>query len=253
MGKAYRRERSSTLEVRSFPIELRAAADGEKPKLTGYAAVFGRETVLVPANAWYQGSPEIREIIDRGAFAKSISQSDQRAVWNHNTDFVLGRRKNDTLRLWEDEKGLGNDIFPPDTDLVRDMVIAPIERGDVDQMSFGFRVIADSVLDEDNVITIRLKEIDLVEVSPCTLPAYTDTQIGLSARSADRIEEFRQLRQAAIQAPASDQPQVHAESDVAESETAQPGHAEAPINMRHLDNALLVRWEIEKALLSPAA
>lgn len=253
MSKAYRRERSATLEVRSFPIELRAATEGEKPKLTGYAAVFNRETVLVAANSWYQGSPEIREVIDRGAFAKSISQSDQRAVWNHNTDFVLGRRKNNTLKLWEDEKGLGNDIFPPETDLVRDMVIAPIERGDVDQMSFGFRVISDSVLDEDNVITIRLKEIDLVEVSPCVIPAYTDTQIGLSSRSVDRIEEFRQLRQAANPTPAPDQQQAHAEPVITEPTSAQHDHAEAPVNMRHLDAALIVRWEIEKAQLSPAA
>ena len=228
--------------MRSFPIQLRAAAEGGKRTLTGYAAVFDQVTTLVRADSWYKGSPEIREVIERGAFSKSIKQSDQRAVWNHNTDVVLGRRKNGTLRLWEDENGLGNEITPPDTDMIRDMVIAPIERGDVDQMSFGFRVIADSVLEEDNVITIRLKEIDLVEVSPCTIPAYAGTSIGLSARSEDRIEEFRQLRQAATTEPG--QQQTHSETD----QTGQHDHAgdPAPVDMRHLDEELNLRLELAK-------
>lgn len=249
MSKPYRRERAATMELRSFPIELRAAKDGDKRTLTGYAAVFDQVTTLVRADSWYKGSPEIRETIERGAFSKTITQSDQRAVWNHNTDVVLGRRKNGTLRLWEDDKGLGNEITPPDTVMIRDMVIAPIERGDVDQMSFGFRVIADSVLEEDNVITIRLREIDLVEVSPCTIPAYAGTSIGLSARSEDRIEELRQLRQASNPAPG--------EYD-AHAEPAGPGqhdHAAgaAPDDMRHLDDELNVRLELLKRKHSFAA
>lgn len=230
MGKSYRRERASTMETRSFAIKLRAEGS-ETKKLVGYAAVFNQMTTLVRADSWYKGSPEIREIIEPGAFTKSIGQSDQRAVWNHNTDLVLGRRKNGTLRLWEDENGLGNEITPPDTDMIRDMVIAPIERGDVDQMSFGFRVIADTVIEDSkaNTITIRLKEIDLVEVSPVAIPAYDGTSIGLSARSADRIEEFRQSRQAAS---GSGDEYDHSQADGPD----QRDHAgDAPVNMSHLD------------------
>ena len=225
----YRRERSSAIELRSYPLEMKRRADGEEKASTleGYAAVFNRETVLVPADAWYKGSPEIREKIERGAFKRSLTQSDQRAVWNHNTDVVLGRRKNGTLERSEDEHGLRTVITPPDTDLIRDMVMSPIERGDVDQMSFGFRILDEAVLETKGLITITLRELDLIEVSPVAIPAYTDTEIALSARSSDRIEEFRA--------------RYTSESSV------QHGHAseDAPVDMCHLDEELRLQWERE--------
>jgi HK97 family phage prohead protease len=211
----------------------RAGGGEQVPTLEGYAAVFNRETVLVPKDAWYEGSPEVREKINIGAFKRSIGISDQRAVWNHNTDIVLGRRKNGTLTLTEDEKGLRTIITPPDTDLVRDMVLAPIDRGDVDQMSFGFRVIDDSVTEERGLIMITLREVDLIEVSPVAIPAYTDTEIALSARSADRIEEFRSKYS---------------------KDPAQHIHAEQsdPADMRHADEALRLERErlLEEDLVS---
>lgn len=257
MAKPYKREQPATIERRCYPMLLQRAANAEgeteppMPRLTGYAAVFDQVTVLLPADTWYAGSPEIREVIERGAFAKSITQSDQRAVWNHNTDIVLGRRQRGTLKLWEDAKGLGNEISPPDTDLIRDMVIAPIERGDVDQMSFAFRVIRDSVLEEDNVITITLKELDLVEVSPCVIPQYTGTDIGLSARSMDRIEDLRQ-RHAAPPVPV-EIPADHPETVVAKTTPAQeihPAIEAAPDQMRHLDADLRLQLDRERELLA---
>jgi HK97 family phage prohead protease len=197
-----RKTQPSNFEHRTFSFSVRREGDGGALRLVGHAAVFNQMTVLVPKNAWYEGSPEIREVIEPGAFAKTITERDVRALWNHNSDVVLGRKENKTLFLREDERGLHNEILPPDTALVRDMCIAPIERGDVDQMSFGFRIIRDKFEEENGVVTITLKELDLVEVSPCTIPQYTGTDIGLSARSVDRLEDFRQQRQAAIQPPA---------------------------------------------------
>lgn len=209
------------IERRSFPFTAHREESDEsgKLKLSGHAAVFNRETVLVPRDAWYKGSPEIRESIKPGAFAKTLKERDVRALWNHNTDIVLGRKGNGTLELREDEIGLANDIYPPDTQMVRDMCIAPIERGDVDQMSFGFRIIREKVIEEDDTITIELSELDLIEVSPCTIPAYPQTDIGLSARSLDRIEDFRQQRQAAIQPPAPGQDAAHPEQGLDQSAT----------------------------------
>lgn len=223
--KAYKRERGSVVELRSFPLTMERAGTGTASgTLAGYAAVFNRETVLVPKDAWCTGSPEVREFIAPGAFKRTIKNSDQRAVWNHNTDFVLGRRKNGTLNLSEDEKGLRTEITPPDTDLVRDMVIAPIDRGDVDQMSFAFRVIDDKITETRDLILIELREVDLIEVSPVAIPAYTDTEIALSARSADRIEELRSKW--------ADSPERN-------------GHAgtPAPVETLHLDADLVLEWE----------
>ena len=244
-----------SIERRSFSFEVRSEADGSKPRLVGHAAVFNRWTTLVPADYWWDGSPEIREMIDPGAFSKTINEGDARAVWNHNTDIVLGRKRNRTLFLAEDSTGLAVNIDPPETDLVRDMVISPIDRGDVDQMSFGFRVVRDSVLEEDNLISITLKEIDLREVSPCTMAQYTETDIGLSSRSQERIEEFRKLRQAPDQsAPGLEAAHPETAEQVAAT-PANDGHPDksAPIVMRHLDEALRLRLEIERESLPVAA
>jgi HK97 family phage prohead protease len=168
------------------------------PVLIGYAAVFDSPTILIPANAMWDGSPEVREVIERGAFDKTLSDGgDCSAVWNHNTDIVLGRRGNGTVNLTPDEKGLKTEIFPPDTDYIADVALAPIIRGDVHQMSFCFQSIRSSFEEGDNFIVIHQYEVRLLEVSPCTIPAYTDTEI--SARSLDKVKEFWQLRQTALQ------------------------------------------------------
>jgi len=239
-------------ERRTFAIESIRAVDGEKPHLVGHAAVFNRETVLVKADSWFKGSPEIREIIEPGAFSKTITETDQCSFWNHNSDIILGRRSNGTLKLAEDQTGLATEIFPPDTQLVRDMVMQPIDKGYVTKMSFGFRTIRDQVVEENNVITIRLKEVELIEVSPCALPAYQQTDLSLSARSEDRIEDFRQQRQAANQSA----PGLAAHPEQAKQPEATPAteHPEqsAPL-LRHLDEALRMRLEIEEAELPIAA
>lgn len=223
----YRRERSSAVEVRAYPVTMTRSAGEKAPQLEGYAAVFNRETVLVPADAWYKGSPEVREKLEAGAFKRTLKNSDQRAVWNHNTDVVLGRRKNGTLELSEDEHGLRTVITPPETDLIRDMVLAPIERGDVDQMSFGFRIVEEEVRETKGLIQIILREVDLIEVSPVAIPAYTETEIALSARSSDRLEEFR--------------------ARYTSDDSVQHGHAsgDAPVDMCHLDEELRLSWERE--------
>lgn len=234
--KKYNLKRNE-VETRDFPFEVRQEGDGGKVILRGHAAVFNRQTVLVPADAWFKGSPEIREVIEPGAFTKTLAERDVRAIWNHNTDIVLGRKENKTLRLWENETGLANEIEPPDTALVRDMVIAPIQRGDVDQMSFGFRIVREKVIEEDNTVTIQLKELDLVEVSPVTIPAYPQTDIGISARSSERLEEIRQRRQAAVSQP-EPAPLALAGEHPDQSTPANSDHpAEAaPVATCHLDS-----------------
>src|SRR5262245_46107276 len=115
------------LERRAFTVNLRAADDS--PKINGHAAVFGVEADI--AGLFW-------ERIEPGAFTKAIGRDDVRALWNHNPDYVLGRNTSGTLRLSEDEKGLAVEIDPPDTQWARDLAIS-IRRGDVSQMSFGFR------------------------------------------------------------------------------------------------------------------
>lgn len=167
-------ETRSGKEQRSFAltgVEVRAA-DGAALMIVGHAAVF---------NARSEDLGGFREKIAPGAFTRTIATDDIHAVWNHDERIVLGRKKSGTLRLAEDEQGLAIENDAPDTQYVRDVVIAPIKRGDVDQMSFMFQTIEDAwnVVDGENVRT--LLEVKLFEVSPVTFPAYPQTDV--SARS----------------------------------------------------------------------
>lgn len=144
--------------------------------MVGYAATF--ETLSEDLGGF-------KEKIRAGAFTNTINKADIRALWNHNPDFVLGRNKAGTLSLREDKQGLSIEIIPPDTSYARDLMES-MKRGDVDQMSFGFRTLKDEWDETDPQNVVRtLVEVELYDVSPVTYPAYPTTSIGV--RSAKDI------------------------------------------------------------------
>lgn len=168
-----RAARAVSLEYRSFSIapEVEERGDGGLPKLRGHAAVF---------NSLSEPMFGFREQIAPGAFAESIGKDDVRALWNHDTGHVLGRKSAGTLILTEDERGLAVDIKPPPTTWARDLLIS-IQRGDVTQMSFGFRVLTDSWAKRDGEEIRTLEKVQLFEVSPVTFPAYSATDISTNS------------------------------------------------------------------------
>lgn len=158
-------------EIRTVAAELRAvAAAGAPTKIAGHAAKF---------DSLSEDLGGFRERIAPGAFAKSIQSSDIRALWNHDANIVLGRNKAGTLRLSEDSAGLAFEVDAPDTQLVRDMVMSPIARGDVNQCSFGFYTINDKWSKVDGEWVRTLLECDLLDVSPVTYPAYASTEVAV--------------------------------------------------------------------------
>jgi HK97 family phage prohead protease len=157
------------MERRTFDtnkMEIRAKDDGSQT-IGGYAVVFDRLSVLMYG---------FRERIKPGAFESSMGD-DIRALWQHDTAQVLGRTKAGSLRIWEDETGVGFEVDPPDTQTGRDAVTL-IGRGDVDQMSFGFSVLPDGdewIEEEDGQLVREVRHAKLYEVSPVTFPAYPDS------------------------------------------------------------------------------
>lgn len=155
------------IERRAVPLELRAAGR----KLEGYAAVFD-ETVTIA---------DFSERIAPGAFAETLrAGGDVLGLVDHDPGRLLGRTKNGTLRLVEDQRGLAFSIDVPDTSLGRD-ILAMATRGDLGGASFGFRVPkGGDAWDGRNRTLLR---VDLVDVSAVVaFAAYPQTTI--TARSS---------------------------------------------------------------------
>lgn len=165
-------------ETRTFKFKLEARGDDEAPSISGHAAVFNEQADIMG----------FREEIAPGAFSDSIKTDDVRALFNHDPNHVLGRNRAGTLKLHEDRKGLAIEIAPPDTQFSRDLMTS-IKRGDIDQMSFGFQVVAEEWREgEDGEPDLRiLKEVRLFDVSPVTFPAYTGTDVAV--RSHDNWQK----------------------------------------------------------------
>lgn len=161
----------SELERRFIKYQLRAQGEGEARRIIGYAAVF---------NSLSEDLGGFREIIMPGAFTDTLT-GDIRSLFNHEPSLILGRTISQTLALEEDEIGLRYEVSPPDTQYARDLIIS-IDRGDVDQSSFMFRVIEESWRhpDASNPLPTRiLHQVELFDVSPVTFPAYPTTSVGV--------------------------------------------------------------------------
>lgn len=171
--KTFQFAETTGMQTRVWSLdELRIEQRAEKPPaIIGHAALFNSMTVI--GSSFY-------EVIEPGAFSKTIQEGDARCLWNHDMNFVLGRKKSGTLMLSEDDQGLLIDCNPPQTTLINDMVLEPIRRGDVDQMSFSFDAVRTEWTEQENDLPIRrLLEVKLYDVSPVTFPAYPDTDVAV--------------------------------------------------------------------------
>lgn len=160
------------------PVAYRAA-DGEPPLLEGYAAVFNQDT-QIGGDQWGW-----MERIAPGAFLKSVADDDVRALFNHDSNQVLGRSIGKTLVLAEDKKGLHVTISPPDTAVGRD-VVTLIKRGDVSGMSFAFRTQREEWAEptkKGQLPRRTILEAKLFDVGPVTFPAYPQTSIAARDRA----------------------------------------------------------------------
>lgn len=166
-------------------LEVREAAAGDKGSigtLTGYAALFGVESLDLGG---------FREVIRKGAFKVSLDRGDDvRALADHEACDVLGRRSVGTLEIAEDDKGLKVTIHLPDTTAGRD-TLASVKRGDKSGMSFGFNTVNDewtrNTVDGTVVYKRELIDADLYEVSVVTWPAYEETLVEARSITAEQL------------------------------------------------------------------
>ena len=172
------------MEKRFFQIEniqTRSAEDNGDLFIEGYFSVY---------NSIYNVWDGVTESIAPGAFDESMN-GDVRALFNHNSDLILGRTTNGTLELRTDDHGLWGriKINPNDTDAMN--AYERIARGDVTGCSFGFDIESETrdVSDDGSVHYTINKVNPLFEVSCCVFPAYEATHIDTRHLSEENIKK----------------------------------------------------------------
>lgn len=168
----------SEKQIRSLVRKVETRADGERMTVAGYAAIFGEVADIAGI---------YREVIARGAFSRSLRTDDVLALFGHDSGRLLGRTTSGTLRLAEDAKGLSVEIDLPDTTDGRD-VLTLIARGDISGMSFGFNIVHEEWDFSVEPPLRTIIDVDLVEVSVVSAPAYAGTSIALRSLESARAE-----------------------------------------------------------------
>ena len=167
-------------QVRSIATDFKTREDGEELRIEGYFAVF---------NSIYQIADDLSESIAPGAFADALGD-DVRALIDHETMYVLGRNTANTLELREDDRGLWGSILinPNDQDAMN--LYSRVQRGDVNQCSFGFDILSEETdFRPDGSVHWTITRVKLYEVSVCTFPAYAETSVQARQNEYQQIKE----------------------------------------------------------------
>ena len=144
--------------------DLRVVAEGP-PRIVGHAALFDRLSDDLGG---------FRERIRPGAFAASLVADDVRALFYYDPNVILGRNRAGTLRLTEDERGLGIEIDPPEHQAARDLVGGMTRAEIVSAVEQIVAAVADEygLVEAKDAVTLRsslhddlgMDEVDLIEV-----------------------------------------------------------------------------------------
>jgi HK97 family phage prohead protease len=171
-------ERRDMPFVEDDELIVETRANGQAA-IVGYAAVYNRLSLDLGG---------FREEILPGAFDKILSRqrgkADVVALFNHDSNIVLGRTSSGTLELSSDEKGLRYVVTPPAS---RADILELIARRDVSGSSFAFTVGKDGEAfrtAEDGKAIRQIREVKgLYDVGPVLTPAYPASSSSVAMRS----------------------------------------------------------------------
>lgn len=167
-----------TIITRSEDFKVRE--DEQDLYIEGYFAVFDDKYHICDGGY---------ETIDKEAFKDLSNEQDIRCLINHDTTLVVGRTTAGTLELNVDDKGLYGKVKVNRNDQDAMNVYARVQRGDVNQCSFGFEILDEKTEIEDGITHWTLLNVRVHEVSICTFPAYEKTIVEAREK---QIEENKQ-------------------------------------------------------------
>lgn len=213
-------------EVRVAPsdLECRANEDGSWT-LVGMASVFDSQS---------EDLGGFREVISRGAFRKVLKREglDVLALWNHDSQLILGRTTSGTLQLRETPQGLEYQVTVAPTTYGNDLKVL-MERGDVHASSFAFRVDSTGQQWEhqpDGTLLRTITEFsDLTDVSPVSVPAYSATSATVARNQDSSDHDSEQAAQGAAA-----QQGERAESDVRQTDDAKSARDSKAFWLAHM-------------------
>jgi len=227
MQNMRRGQLNNVREVRQYgisDIEVRDQGDDGIVTFSGYASVFNHDYEV------YDAYGRFVERLAPGAFTRTLSeQPDVVLNLNHGmggTGLPMARTKSGTLRLIEDRVGLRVeaqlDVNDPDVQAI----LPKMRRGDLDEMSFAFRVPeAGSTWGPDPETGApygdrTITEVNLArgDVSIVSFGANPATVAALRAALADedvRAQLLAELDERALTtvAPADDEPELPDDAD----------------------------------------
>ena len=174
-----------TNKERRDSIELRALEESDERILEGYAASYEKKSKNLGGFV---------EIIKEGAFTNAINAIKARAadpcfaLFNHDSNKILGTTSNDSLDLMENKTGLKFRVKLPDTPTAHE-IWNLVKGGYLEKCSFAFTVKEDDWKESKEGLIREIREVDgLYDVSIVANPAYNATSV--SARALETVKEL---------------------------------------------------------------
>ncbi|MFI6160384.1 HK97 family phage prohead protease [Micromonospora haikouensis] len=182
-----RSEERRTLGLTEAGVELRA--DGDAQRFAGLAAVYGVRAAIGDPKGW-----GFFEEFAPGAATRTLAEFDQRMLIDHDTYYLVSRVSAGDLTLTETSRGVEVDSdLDEELSYVRDLR-RNVEKRRITGMSIGFYVAAggaewqeieveepraDGKVEVYQADLRLIREIELLEVSAVTFPAFPTTEADL--------------------------------------------------------------------------
>lgn len=165
------------MENKEFFAEFEIKADDEEGVFYGYASTFGN-------------MDNVNDIVEKGAFAKSLRKREPKVLWQHDMSKPIGK----VIEAKEDANGLFVKVqLAIKTTLGRD-AYEMLKAGVITNMSIGYRV-EKYEMDEAKGCR-KIKECELFEFSLVTIPANDEAKvIGVKSTPSNERDFEKFLRE----------------------------------------------------------